>query len=143
MKKKISILGSTCSIGRQALEVIEKLEDKFEIIAGERRFKAASLIGLKTVPCIIMNLNDNESAEVAIIENIQRKEMTPLEEAKSFKKLLDKGYLTQEELAKDLNTTHSTISAYESGKTLILTSFVYEIAIKYKLSLDWLCGKID
>ena len=51
--------------------------------------------------------------------------------------------ITQEELAKDLNTTHSTISAYESGKTLILTSFVYEIAIKYKLSLDWLCGKID
>lgn len=51
--------------------------------------------------------------------------------------------INQEELAKDLNTTHSTISAYESGKTLILTSFVYEIAIKYKLSLDWLCGKID
>lgn len=51
--------------------------------------------------------------------------------------------ITQEELAKDLNTTHSTISAYESGKTLILTSFVYEIAIKYKLSLDWLCAKID
>ena len=77
--------------------VVRRLQDKFEIIAGERRFKAASLIGLKTVPCIIMNLNDNESAEVAIIENIQRKEMTPLEEAKSFKKLLDKGYLTQEE----------------------------------------------
>lgn len=51
--------------------------------------------------------------------------------------------ITQEELAKDLNINHSTISAYESGKTLILTSFVYEIAIKYKLSLDWLCGKID
>lgn len=51
--------------------------------------------------------------------------------------------ITQEELANDLNTTHSTISAYESGKTLILTSFAYEIAIKYKLSLDWLCGKID
>lgn len=51
--------------------------------------------------------------------------------------------ITQEELTKDLNTNHSTISAYESGKTLILTSFVYEIAIKYKLSLDWLCGKID
>ena len=51
--------------------------------------------------------------------------------------------ITQEELANDLNTTHSTISAYESGKTLILTCFAYEIAIKYKLSLDWLCGKID
>lgn len=51
--------------------------------------------------------------------------------------------ITQEELAKDLNTTHSTISTYESGKTLILTVFAYEIATKYKLSLDWLCGKID
>lgn len=51
--------------------------------------------------------------------------------------------ITQEELANDLNTTHSTISAYESDKTLILTGFAYEIAIKYKLSLDWLCGKID
>lgn len=51
--------------------------------------------------------------------------------------------ITQEELAHQLNTTHSTISAYESGKTLILTSFAYEIAIKYNLSLDWLLGKID
>lgn len=51
--------------------------------------------------------------------------------------------ITQEELAKDLNTTHSTISSYENGKTQILTVFAYEIAIKYKLSLDWLCGKID
>lgn len=51
--------------------------------------------------------------------------------------------ITQEELARDLNTTHSTISAYETGKTLILTGFAYEIATKYKLSLDWLCGKID
>ena len=54
---------------------------------------------MKKVPCIVMNLNDNESAEVAVIENIQRKEMTSLEEAKSFKKILDKGYLTQDELA--------------------------------------------
>ena len=51
--------------------------------------------------------------------------------------------ITQEELAKELNTTHSTISAYESGKTLILTVFAYEIATKYNLSLDWICGKIN
>ena len=51
--------------------------------------------------------------------------------------------ITQETLANQLHTTHSTISAYESGKTLILTGFAYEIAIKYKLSLDWLYGKID
>ena len=75
--------------------VVRRLQDKYEIIAGERRYKAATLIGLSKVPCIVMNLNDNESAEVAVIENIQRKEMTPLEEAKSFKKILDKVYLTQ------------------------------------------------
>ncbi len=51
--------------------------------------------------------------------------------------------ITQEKLANILNTTHSTISSYESGKNLILTSFAYEIAIKYKISLDWICGKID
>lgn len=51
--------------------------------------------------------------------------------------------ITQEQMAKDLNTTHSTISAYESGKTLILTIFAYQIVTKYKLSMDWFCGKID
>ena len=51
--------------------------------------------------------------------------------------------ITQEKLAEELNTTHSTISAYESGKTLILTVFAYGIVTKYNLSLDWLCGKID
>ena len=51
--------------------------------------------------------------------------------------------ITQEKLAEELNTTNSTISAYESGKTLILTVFAYGIVTKYNLSLDWLCGKID
>ena len=50
--------------------VVRRLQDKYEIIAGERRFKAATLVGMRTVPCIVMNLNDNESAEVAVIENI-------------------------------------------------------------------------
>ena len=90
--------------------VVRRLQDKYEIIAGERRFKAATLVGMRTVPCIVMNLNDNESAEVAVIENIQRKEMTSLEEAKSFKKILDKGYLTQEELAKKMGKSQSSIA---------------------------------
>ena len=51
--------------------------------------------------------------------------------------------ITQEKLAEELNTTHSTISAYESGKIVILTVFAYGIVTKYNLSLDWLCGKID
>lgn len=51
--------------------------------------------------------------------------------------------LSQSALAKVLNTTHSTISSYESGKTLILTTFAYQICIKYKVSMDWLCGRIQ
>ena len=51
--------------------------------------------------------------------------------------------LTQEELAKEINTSHSTISGYENGKNLILTAFAYDIARKYKISLDWLCGRTD
>ena len=51
--------------------------------------------------------------------------------------------ITQEELANNLNTTHSTISAYETGKTLILTVFAYQICVKYNVSMDWLCGRVD
>lgn len=90
--------------------VVRRLQDKYEIIAGERRYKASTLIGMKKVPCIIMDLTDNESAEVAVIENIQRKEMTSLEEAKSYKKILDKGYLTQEELARRMGKSQSSIA---------------------------------
>lgn len=90
--------------------VVRRLNDKFEIIAGERRYKAATLVGMKKVPCVVMELSDNESAEVAVIENIQRKEMTPLEEAKAFKKILDKGYLTQDELAKRMGKSQSSIA---------------------------------
>ncbi len=90
--------------------VVRKLEDKYEIIAGERRYKAACLVRLKKVPVIVMNIDDKNSAEIAIVENIQRKEMTPLEEAKSYKKLLDKGYLTQEQLAVRMGKSQSSIA---------------------------------
>lgn len=112
--------------------VVRRLQDKYEIIAGERRYKAASLIGMKKVPCIVMNLNDNESAEVAVIENIQRKEMTPLEEAKSFKKILDKGYLTQEELAKRMGKSQSSIA--NKLRLLNLDEVVQDAILEGKIS---------
>ena len=77
--------------------VLRKLGDKYEIIAGERRYKAAQMAGLTTVPAVISNIDDDKSAEVALIENIQRKNLTAIEEAKSYKNLLDRGYLTQEQ----------------------------------------------
>lgn len=112
--------------------VVRRLNDKFEIIAGERRYKAATLVGMKKVPCVVMELSDNESAEVAVIENIQRKEMTPLEEAKAFKKILDKGYLTQEELAKRMGKSQSSIA--NKLRLLNLDEVVQDAILDNKIS---------
>lgn len=90
--------------------VLRKIKDKYEIIAGERRYKAAFIAGLTKVPAVVLNLDDNESAEVAIVENIQRKNLSPMEEAKSYKKLLDRGYLKQDELASRMGKTQGFIS---------------------------------
>lgn len=90
--------------------VVRPLGDRYEIIAGERRYKASVLAGKETIPAIITELNDKDSAEVALIENVQRQDLTPIEEAISYKKILDMGYLTQEELAEKLGKTQSTVA---------------------------------
>ena len=112
--------------------VVRKLGDKYEIIAGERRYKAATLVGLRRVPVIVMDLDDNKSAEIAIVENIQRKEMTALEEAKSYKKLLDRGYLTQEQLAVRMGKSQSSIA--NKLRLLNLSTDVQEALLNERIS---------
>lgn len=90
--------------------VLRPLGDKFEIIAGERRYKAATLAGLSTVPGIVTEMDDNTSAEVALIENVQRKDLSAIEEAKSYKSMLERSNMTQEELAKKMGLSQSTIA---------------------------------
>ena len=90
--------------------VLRRAGDKYEIIAGERRYKASIMAGLTKVPAIIKDVDDNKSAELAIVENLQRKNLTAIEEAESYKKLLDKGYLTQEQLAEKMGVTQPTIA---------------------------------
>lgn len=90
--------------------VLRKVGNKYEIIAGERRYKASCMAGLKQVPAIVREMSDNDSAEIALIENVQRKNLTSIEEAKSYRNLLDRGYLTQEELANKLGVSQSTIA---------------------------------
>lgn len=90
--------------------VLRKLGDKYEIIAGERRFKAAQIAGLTTVPAVIANIDDNKSAEVALVENVQRRDLTAIEEARSYKNLLDKGYLTQDQLAKRMGLSQPSVA---------------------------------
>lgn len=112
--------------------VLRRKNDKYEIIAGERRFKAAKLAGLASVPAVISNLDDNASAEVAIVENIQRKDLTAIEEAKSFQALLDKGYMTQDELARKMGLSQSAIS--NKLRLLTLDESVQDAILSEKIS---------
>lgn len=89
--------------------VLRNIGDKYEIIAGERRYKASCLAGLKKVPAIINNTDDNTSAEIALLENLQRKNLSVIEEAQSYKKLMDRGF-TQEEIASKLGISQSSIA---------------------------------
>ena len=89
--------------------LLKKKEDKYEIIAGERRFRASGLAGLERVPAIVKDISDDESSRIAIIENIQRKDLNPVEEAMSYRHLLDSQDLTQKELADEIGKSRQYI----------------------------------
>lgn len=112
--------------------VLRRVSDKYEIIAGERRYKAATIAGLAKVPAIIAQVDDKQSAEVAIVENVQRRNLTPIEEARSYKNLLDKGYMTQAELAKKMGLSQSAIA--NKLRLLNLDEEVQEALLNNKIS---------
>ena len=112
--------------------VLRRLRNKYEIIAGERRFKAATMAGLKQVPAIISDIDDNKSAEIALVENIQRRNLTPIEEAKSYKNLLDRGYMTQEQLAEKMGVSQSSIA--NKLRLLNLAPEVQDALLQEKIS---------
>lgn len=112
--------------------VVRKLGDRYEIIAGERRTKASLMAGKTTIPAIIVDLNDNESAEVALIENVQRQDLTAIEEAFSYRKILDMGYLTQAQLAEKVGKKQSTIA--NKLRLLTLPKRVQDALLETKIS---------
>ena len=69
--------------------IVRKIGEKYEIIAGERRYKASALSGLTKIPAIIRNLDDKEASKVALLENLQRKDLTAIEEARTYQKILE------------------------------------------------------
>jgi ParB family transcriptional regulator, chromosome partitioning protein len=94
----------------QPIVVRQYDDEQFEIIAGERRYRAVQKLGWDTVPAIVKNLNDTETASVALIENLQREELSPIEEAIAYGKLLELHDLTQEALAQRLGKGQSTVA---------------------------------
>ena len=89
---------------------VPNLPDEFQIVAGERRWRAAQLANLHEVPVLVRRLNDTEAIEIAIIENIQRADLNPVEEALAYRQLMDKFGHTQEKLAESLSKSRSHIA---------------------------------
>ena len=90
--------------------LVQKRADYYEIIAGERRWRAAKLAGLKEVPVIIKNLSDQEILEIALIENIQRERLNPIEEAFAYKKLIKEFKLKQDEVAERVSKSRTAVT---------------------------------
>lgn len=92
---------------------VRKLEgNKFQLVSGERRFRASKFIGLETIPAYIRIANDQEMLEMALVENIQRKDLDPIEVALSYQRMIDEINLTQEEMSKRVGKKRSTITNY-------------------------------
>lgn len=85
-------------------------EDKFEVVAGARRLQAAKLLGINKIPTLVKELDDKDTFMLAIVENLQRKDLNPLEEALAFKRLMEEFGLTQEEVGRFLNKDKSSIA---------------------------------
>ena len=90
--------------------IVRNVKGKYEIIAGERRYKASALAGLTKIPAIIRDLDDKESSKVALLENLQRKNLTPIEEARTYQKILEIDEMTQDDLAKTMGKSQSAVS---------------------------------
>ena len=113
--------------------VVRKYEqDKYEIIAGERRFRAMQKLGWEMAPVIIKEFNDTETASVALIENLQREELSPIEEAVAYSKLLELHQLTQEALAQRLGIGQSTVA--NKLRLLKLPNEVQEALLNKKIT---------
>lgn len=90
--------------------LVRRKGQKYEIVAGERRYQASKLAGLKEIPAVVREIDDDKVFQLALIENLQRSDLSPIEEAKGYKQLLTSQSLTQEELAKILSKSRSAIA---------------------------------
>lgn len=123
--------------------IVRKVGDKYEIIAGERRFRASQLAGKQTIPALVRDIDDKEAAKIALLENLQRSNLTPIEEAKTYQTILKLDNITQEELAQNLGKSQSTIANKlrlltldEEVQTALLNSQISERHARSLIGLD-------
>jgi ParB family chromosome partitioning protein len=90
--------------------IVRRKADGYELVAGERRLQAARLAELKTVPAIVKRVSDSEALEIALVENLQREDLNPIDEARGYRELINRFNLTQEDLAKKIARDRSTIA---------------------------------
>lgn len=112
--------------------LVQEREDYYEIIAGERRWRAAKLAGLKEVPVIIRKYSEQEIVEIALIENIQRENLNPIEEAQAYKRLLNEFHLKQDEVAERVSKSRTAVT--NSMRLLKLCDEVQQMVIDGMLS---------
>ena len=112
--------------------VVRPIGDKYELIAGERRTKASAMAGLTTIPAIIRDMDDTESAKVSLLENLQRKNLSAIEEARTYKRILDLANMTQEELAKTMGKSQPMVA--NKLRLLSLPEEIQDALIKNQIS---------
>ena len=112
--------------------IVRKIGDKYEIIAGERRYKASAMAGLTKIPAIIRNIDDKEASKVALLENLQRKDLTAIEEARTYQKILELDSMTQEELGRTMGKSQAAIA--NKMRLLSLPDEVQEALLMDKIS---------
>ena len=112
--------------------IVRQVGDKYELIAGERRTKASALAGLTTIPAIVRNMDDKESAKISLLENLQRKNLSAIEEARTYKRIKELDNMTQEDLAKTLGKSQPAIA--NKLRLLSLPEEVQDALIKNQIS---------
>jgi len=112
--------------------IVRNVNGKYEIIAGERRYKASALAGLTKIPAIIRDLDDKESSKVALLENLQRKNLNPIEEARTYQKILEIDQMTQEALAKTMGKSQAAVS--NKIRLLTLPDEIQDALLKEQIS---------
>ncbi len=112
--------------------IVTKKEDGYELIAGERRLRAAKVLEMATIPAVVRQASENEKLELAIIENVQRKDLNPMEEAAAYQRLIEEFSLTQEEVAQKVSKSRTAVA--NTLRLLDLPQEVQEAIAQEKIS---------